>query len=388
LGLSGRRLRLVGGAAAIGLALCVCLSVEGFRSSAPVGCDPSAGCGKLLSGRWSAWFNLPVSAPACLIYLGMLISSRFVKNEDRDWTLRYAGRLLAMTTALAAASAVWFIILDAAERALCPYCLCLHACGLLAAGLVFQRLRRWPGELLRPVGAGLAILILGQLVVFRQPYRVQADAVSSVPATQPAPLPDRHVRFIAGGRAFDLDPEKLPMLGSPHARHFMIVMSDYTCEHCRVMHRMLERLVNRSGDQIGVIVLPVLLDPQGNPFLPPSVTHPLPQDRALTQMALSVFCAKPAAFAEMNRWLFAEDRVRDESESRAYAGRLIGAAALRSAENDPRNQQITLTGCELFARTGSGMLPKMLIGSAQISGTVEDESVLSPAMKREWAIAP
>jgi uncharacterized membrane protein len=372
----------------VGMALCLYLSVAGFSDSALAGCDPVAGCGRLLTGRWSAWFGLPVSLPACFVYLVIVISSRLVKPEDRTWRLQYSGRFLAATTLLAALAAVWFVAIQfAAERAVCPYCLCLHACGLLAAGLVWQRLRHWPRQLLKPAGAGLAILILGQTVIFRHPYRVDADVVTSarsMPATRPAMDPDRHVRIFVGGKAFDLDPAKLPVLGSPRANHFIVVMSDYTCEHCRVTHRMLERSQRTFGDQVGVIVLPVLLDSAANPYLPAGATHPMPQDRSLTELALAVFCAKPVAFAEMNRWLFAEDRVRGEAEARAYAEKLVGAEALREFRNDPRVRQITLTGCELFAGTGSGMIPRVLIGKMQISGPVDDVNALGNWIEKEW----
>lgn len=359
--------------------------MEGFRSSGLLGCGPSGGCGKLVSGRWSDWFGVPVSVPAALVYLGMLCSALRVRHDDRAWRVRPAGKWLALTTALAAAAATWFVMLNAAEKSLCPFCLCLHASGLAAAGPVWQRLRRWPRELLRPAGAALAVLIFGQLLAPRHPYRVQADVVTPA-ATGPrkALATGQPVSIIVDGRRFDLDPGRLPVLGSPTARHFIVVMSDYTCEHCRTTHRMLERSQDLFGSRIGVIVLPVLLDPSGNPYLPPGATHPLTQDRALTRLALSVFRADPTKFGEMNRWLFAEDRVRGEAETRAYAEQLIGADALRNAETDLRISEITLTGCELFARTGNGMLPKMLIGSTQISGAVEDPSVVLAAIGRQW----
>jgi protein-disulfide isomerase len=272
----------------------------------------------------------------------------------------------------------------AAGHVVCIYCVAVDACGLLAAGLVWQRLRHWSRRLLTPAGAGLAILLLGQAVVFRHPYQVQADVIGT--ATKPGAAADHHVRIVAGGRLFDLDPAKVPVIGSRSASHFIVVLSDYTCEHCRVTHRMLEQSERVLGDRVGVIVLPVLLDPAANPYLPPGVTHPLPQDTALTRIALAVYCARPAAFAEMNRWLFAEDRVREEAEARAYAGKLVGVDALRSAEGDPRISQMILTGCELFARSGSGEIPKMLIGSTQISGAIEDQQALRKVVGREWGV--
>lgn len=384
-GLSARRLRAVRTLATMGLLLCSYLFVQSLRDSGPAGCNPVAGCGQVLAGRGSAWFGLPVSLPAGAVYLAILISARFVQSEDRTWWLRSAGRFLAATTALAAGGGTWFLAIQlAAGHVVCIYCAAVNACGLLAAGLVWQCLPHWRRRLLTPAGAGLAILVLGQAVVFRHPYNVQADIVGT--ATKPGATADHHVRIVAGGRLFDLDPAKLPLIGSPSSSHFIVILSDYTCEHCRMTHRMLDRSERASGNQVSVIVLPVLLDPAANPYLPPGATHPLPQDIALTRIALAVYCARPAAFADMNRWLFAEDRVREEAEARAYAGQLVGAEALRSAEGDPRISQLILTGCELFARSGSGSIPKLLIGATQITGAIDDVEALRKVVAREWGI--
>jgi len=386
-GLSARRLGCVRALAALGLGLCCYLFVMTLMGSEPLGCNPVTGCGKALAGRWSAWFGMPISLPAAGVYLAILISARCVKSEDRTWRLRYSGRSLAATTAMAAISGAWLLWVQfASGKNVCGYCLCVHCCGLLSAGLVWQRLRRWSRQLLTPAGAGLVILILGQAVVFRHPYGVRAGAIANG-TRRPTPA-DRHLRITAGGRLFDLDAQALPTLGSPTANHFIVVLSDYTCEHCRLTHRTLERSGQLFSNQVGVIVLPVLLDPAANPYLPPGVTNPLPQDAALTRIALAVFCVKPTAFAEINRWLFAEDRVRGEAETRAYAEQLVGPETLRSAERDPRIRQMILTGCELFARGGSGAIPKMLIGSTEISGAVEDAPALAQVVQREWGIQP
>ncbi|HEY2589469.1 MAG TPA: thioredoxin domain-containing protein [Tepidisphaeraceae bacterium] len=304
---------------------------------------------------------------------------------------------MLIATGLAAAAGIWFITIQlTVVGAVCKYCLAIHACGITSAGLVWARAGWRERRCLALVGLGLLVLITGQVVPAPHPYESKAGVVATAPSrpmpasptSQPQlqlqPEPDRHMRFVAGGRFFDLDPAKFPVLGSPRARHFVIVMSDYTCEHCRVTHRMLERSFASFGDDVGVIVLPMLLDPASNPYLPPGVAHPLPQDTALTRLALAVLCAKPEAFGEMNRWLFAEDRVRNEDEARAYATKLIGADALRAAEADPRIRQIILTGCELFARTGNGAIPKMLIGSMMITGPVSDAQELRTVMQREW----
>lgn len=334
---------------------------------------------------------MPVAIPAAGVCLTTLIAACLVKSDDPAWFQSRAGRILASGAALAAMSAIWFLGLQFFHaKAFCKYCIAIHACGLLLSRLICRSVREPKSRFLRPATIGLAILLLGQGVAIPHPYGLRAGAVE----TSVAPVERKaagsepvapHVRLIAGGRLFDLDPAQLPRLGSAAAQHFIIVISDYTCEHCRVTHRMLERSQAVLGPQVGVIVLPMLLDPAENPYLPRGVVAP-PQDREVTQIALAVFCARPAAFPEMNRWLFAEDRSRTLQEARAYASQLVGAEALRSAEADPHVRQISLIGCELFARCGNGMIPKMLIGSTDISGPVADVNVLLNPIRAEWGI--
>jgi uncharacterized membrane protein len=391
-----RPLWVVGIAAFAGLFLSLYLLRTAGHQASPLGCGPGSGCTQVLAGRWSRWFGVPVALPGAGVYLAILLASQS-RRSQRLWRRRHAGGVLLAATALAGAAAAWFVAIQlTAAGAWCKYCVGIHSCGLVCAAIVWSHAGRLHRRALAPAGTGLAILIAGQVLPAHHPYAVHAGVIadaSNVRATTPetrlpasslTPPVDRHLRFFAGGRLFDLDPAALPVLGSPAARHFIVVMSDYTCEHCRVTHRMLERALPSFGEDIGVIVLPTLLDPACNPYLPAGVTHPLPQDGALTRVALAVFCAKPQAFLEMNRWLFAENRVRGEAEARAHATKLVGAEALRAAEAGPRIRQIILTGCDLFARTGNGAIPKMLIGSTMISGPVSDRGVLREPIRLEW----
>ena len=389
--MSSSRLGCVRVIAAAALFICVYLVMISLTHSAPLGCGPAGGCNQLLAGRWSTWFGMPVSLPAAGVYLTTLIAACLVKSEDPAWFQSRVGRILASAAALAAMSAIWFLSLQFFQtKTFCKYCIAIHACGLLLGTLIFGSVRAPKLRFLRPAAIGLAILLLGQGVAIPNPYGVRAGAVETsvtriekkVAGSEPVA---QHPRLIVGGRLFDLDPAQLPRLGSASAQHFIIVISDYTCEHCRVTHRMLERSEDVLGPQVGVIVLPMLLDPAENPYLPRGVTAP-PQDRELTRIALAVFCARPAAFPEMNRWLFAEERSRTQEEARAYASHLVGPDALRSAESDPRVRQISLLGCELFARCGNGMIPKMLIGSTDVSGPVADVTVLLNPIRAEWGI--
>ena len=279
----------------------------------------------------------------------------------------------------------------AAERAVCPYCLCLHACGAWLP-------RDWFGSgcgtgrnsfSSRPV-LGLAILILGQTVVFRHPYRVDADVVIPCSRRNAADASDgaRSARQNIGRwKSVRPGPGQAASARISRADHFIVVLSDYTCEHCRVTHRTLESSEPAFGDHVGVIVLPVLW-----------IRRPI---RICRLESLSFAAGSSSRRTGVGCLLRQAGRVYgnesmavcrgsgsgDEAEGpRAYAEKLVGVQGLRAAGNDQRIRQIILTGCELFARSGSGVIPRMLIGKTQISGPVDDSKLLAGWVESEWGV--
>src|SRR5688500_7108299 len=112
-------------AAAVALALSgylLVISVQGHRA----GCGAGHGCESVLASRWSRWLGVPVAAPALVVYAAILLASFRLRRPGRGgWPL------LAAAT-IAAGAAAWFVVLQVrAVEALCPYCLAVHACGLL-----------------------------------------------------------------------------------------------------------------------------------------------------------------------------------------------------------------------------------------------------------------
>ncbi len=169
------------------------LSILGSARAHVAGCGGLGDCGDLLAGRWSAWFGLPVAFPASLVYLAILCSSRVLSKATtarggcgmpggfspcpRRWR---PGRRFGSSSSTS----------PSGKSAPCAWRHMRAACR--PPRLSGQKLRRWPRALLRPAGVGLAILVLGQALVFRHPYRLQADTI-----TQSTRRPDRHVRILA-----------------------------------------------------------------------------------------------------------------------------------------------------------------------------------------------
>jgi protein-disulfide isomerase len=363
---------------------------------------------------------------------------------------RAAGVIVAATTVTAGA-AIWFVYLQVAMvENLCPFCIATHACGILIAATVLwnARITGPRAAWMAPIFAGSAvvgILVAGQLLV--RPRTYQTDVAQSAP--EAACPPDRAVvsnlevsrdaagipsKQVPSGRAegfsnqasyvgngfptakaspsevqasytapvasppvasfhlpgawFDLIPTKVPCVGSLTAPHFILMISDYACPHCRVSHNVVSQTLRRYDGKISLLVLPMPLDRKCNPRLLETEGTPEPQDCALNRLALAVWCADPGSYAQMDGWLFAADRSRLEDEARSYAALLVGAGQLEKADNDRRIDAVLRLDAQLYARAKGGALPKLLLGSTMISGLLEDSQPLEDAIEKEWQLRP
>lgn len=362
--------------AAVALLLSLYLSSSAAPTAQPVGCSASAGCRDVLNSRWSRWLGIPVSNLAAVVYGSMILASLMLGRVDGGSRRRFAAMAIVGTSVLAAVSAVWFLGLQAlAVKSLCPYCLAVNCCGLLTGAWVLcvgrrlLRHRDWRATVSAAV-AGVALLIAGQWFVPPKSFAIEPAASFQVP----------------GGR-FDMLPGHAPTVRSPRTEHYIVMLSDYACPHCRQTHQVLENTLARYGGRIGVIVLPTPLDRKCNAMLVDSAP-PEPQDCALNRLALAVWCADPKAFAPMDHWLMDSHQVRLEAEARAHAAELVGSAKLAAAETDPRIDGILRQDAQLFALLKGGKLPQLLFGATHLIGELSDSDELEAAIQREWGLSP
>ena len=88
----------------------------------------------------------------------------------------------------------------------------------------------------------------------------------SVAAKSDAPALSRKVTFLDGKLTIDMYEQAV--LGSPTAPHVVIEMVDYACPHCRAMHQTVERAIERYGDQLAVVIMPMPLELECNKQMP------------------------------------------------------------------------------------------------------------------------
>ena len=189
-----------------------------------------------------------------------------------------------------------------------------------------------------------------------------------VQPTSPPPaiaqrLQPRLLSLYNGSFQFKLD--EVPMLGSPDAPMLSVCLFDYTCHHCRALHRMLAQAQQRFGNLLGIVTLPMPLATNCNPAIH-RFMRPHAQACDYAYLGLAVWRANPAVFHQFDEWLFAPAEVAPIEQARQYAAQLVGAEKLRAAQADPWVTQQILTDGRLYEtnylKMSNSQMPQFILG--------------------------
>jgi hypothetical protein len=170
-------------------------------------------------------------------------------------------------------------------------------------------------------------------------------------------------------------PGKWPMLGSGAAARRAWVFVDYTCPHCRRTHPYLREALERYGDKVALTLVPVPEETACNHYL--DATEPVHVHAcAYAKLALAVWLAEnsggvtPTArpFAAFDAFLMRGPTPPAVAAARAYAGELVGAAALDKALADPRIDTMIRDGVAAYVRLGAPQLPVIQAGAVRMIG--------------------
>jgi uncharacterized membrane protein len=345
---------------AAGLALAIYLTVQGFTTAAMPGCGPGSGCGSVLASRWSKVLGLPVALPAAMLYLGVIALGYIVHGGRSAGGTRAAWATLVALTGAMAMTAAWFIALQIFDiKSTCPYCMTAHAVAILLAVVVIIAS---PFALTKCV-SHLAVAVMIALAFI---------GTQMLTATQPPPTQTREpvghdfdtvvdgqrTIGVLGGKV-GLRPVDYPMLGKPDADVVLVLLFDYTCFHCRSMHRYLVDAVEKFQGKLAIVLMPTPLDVDCNP----SIDHQEPAHETacdLAELALAVWKLDPKAFAWMDGYLAGGEDTRSIADARQQAEELVDPAKLRQMIDSgwPREQIGRFT--TVYGMYGGGQVPALL----------------------------
>ncbi len=368
------------GLSILALALSAYLSWHDLMGGTVIGCGVGSSCDQVLNSRWSSIGGVfPVSGLAAGVYLAMLVSSLFIGPATEAPVRRLAWGAMLVIVGSAAGSAVWFTIVQKwFIGAFCFHCMATHITGLLLAALVIWKAPRpWKSSdvvrsrnsfrktldgnrdeprsrltIIVPVLIGLTLAgILAACQVFITPPAIYIHGESQ-------------------DNLSAVDPNAVPMIGSPDALHIVTLLFDYKCPHCQKLYFMLDEVIRRYDGKLAFALRPAPLDSQCNPYIPRTVEQ-YKDSCELVKIGLAVWVAEPEAFPTFERWMFSFEsgdrwRPRSLDAAKAKAVELVGQAKFDAARAVPWIDRYLQASIRIYGQTiqtGKGGIPKLVFGS-------------------------
>ena len=399
----GVRLALVG---ALGVGSY--LAWVSLTGAAVAGCGPTSDCHQVLHSRWAYWFDVPVSLGALLVYVTAVTASFWLSPAAPAAAQRKAWHVLVPSAVLILGAALWFAGLQVAViKAICPYYMAAHGCGILAALLILWaapfrkaaaqepnakgRVSLSPAlarTLVMLALGGLGVLVGGQ--VWDQRISV---SVTSVPAPSNAPLlvsqapVSRMLQIYNGLFTFNL--HEVPLIGKPEARHTFLSLFDYTCHHCRLMHGHLMEAYNSFSNDLAIVSLPMPLDSACNPSI--SQTPKAHADSCdYARIGLAVWRADRSRMRDFEDWIFTPPTPPPLADVRQYAGQLVGVDKFVQAWQSEWISQQLQRDIAIYSTNyihyRNGSMPQLVIGNKLVSGTFRSSEDLFKVLGQEFGL--
>jgi hypothetical protein len=300
-------------------------------------------------------------------------------------------------------AAGWFLgILVFVEKAFCPYCLAVHACGVAFGVAAFVLSGRDPGgEGSRGWGVpaaiglgGIAILAFGQ-VLGPRPETHEIVEVGAGGKGGTARIGSgakgreaRRVEFVNGRVLMSTD--QTPVLGDPSAPHAGAEFFDYTCVSCREMHGDLKLLMKKHPGSFLILLVPTPLNVRCNPAFSGD-----PKDHAeaceFARLALALWQAAPEKFPEFHEYLMTGERPPPLSDARARAEEIVGEDVLEKIWEDEgwfEKRFAQTSALYRFLSSRNDVMPKLLLGGASmLNGTAKDPETFVEIMEKQFGLA-
>ncbi len=220
------------------------------------------------------------------------------------------------------------------------------------------------------------------------------DGHNNAPSTPPAePANKRLVSFLGG--KLTLDVYRHPLIGSPEAPHIVVEMVSYDCPHCRKMYPLIHDAMNRYGDQVALLVMPIPLDRDCNSLVTdPTLHHP--GACGTTRLVLGLARLKPEVFGKFHDFLMAgKEKPPGMEKIVPKANDLTNSDKLREVKQSPEIQKQMEGYVKLYGKlmeqnksAKSFGLPVQILGDKVMSGSVEKADDVFKAWEDNLGVKP
>lgn len=365
--------------------------IGSLGSSGLPGCGAGSACDAVTKGRWGRWGRFPVAGMGVGLYVFFFAVELWQCGMPATSNAQLRSALLQTLALLAAGAALWFIALQSIViRRLCAYCMAIHICGLLAAFLILYlrstSVSNVVGAPLAIAGAGLAILIGGQILLTPKTYDIipPSPPVSQEPPNPieiPTPSPPRAVQpsnggmcSLHGGRV-KLDSSRFPHIGPADAPYAIGFLMDYTCSECHHLHRLLYEAIDHYAGQLAVIPILVPLNKVCNPAID-CPRQENPQACAYARLSLAVWNSGPAGYEEWDRYMAAEQETQPFGLALAKAKAINNIDNFQMRESDAVLDPQIAECIAIYKAAGKPKLPCLLLTNGALVGRVPSKESL------------
>jgi protein-disulfide isomerase len=214
-------------------------------------------------------------------------------------------------------------------------------------------------------------LLLALLPFSIGPLSATAQDGTADEKTPKKKAPERRLITIVGSTKLDV--RQWPLLGKPTAKYIFAEMYDYTCPHCRSLHKSMGAAFKKYGDDIAILALPVPLNASCNKEI--ETTESQHRDACeLARLAIAVWRVKPDKFLEYHNWLFKE--TRSVADARRQAIKAITEEALDKVLDRKTPDKYLTRHAQLYKVAGRGAVPKCLFPGVTLTGDIGSKKLI------------
>ncbi len=393
--------------AAVATAVSAWMLVGSFGMKGLPGCGAGSGCDALTRGRWSRWGAMPVSGLGFGIYAVLLAAAILARAGVSPNAKIILFDVLTTCTLLAAGSAIWFVLIQAlVVRRFCVYCMLVHVCGLVSAGIVFAHLSSWQAGSIRwPIAissVGLGVFIVGQIILKPKTYAMIPAApaepcdVESAPLVEPTVIADlvsdptwsasnRKLVLFNGRVRLNLD--EWPLIGKSDAEHVIVWLFDFTCKECHHLHRLLREAVARFEGRMAVAAVPVPQHPGCNSTIKCyKQSHGYACEYA--RLGLALWTAAPHRFEQWDAFMAAEEACQPFGLAMLKAKELADLGQFQIRERDPVLDPRLEESVAIFLGANSPKIPSLVLPKGVVAGHIPDVKSLMELLVRHVPMQP
>ncbi len=192
---------------------------------------------------------------------------------------------------------------------------------------------------------------------------------------------ERRFVVINGGKV-KLDVTQVPVVGSPKAKYIFVEMFDYACPHCRNTHATIKGASEKLNGDLAVVALPIPLNATCNNAI--QVTDPkFAESCEIARLAVAVWRTDAAKFTEFHNWMFTGESAPSFASAKAHAETLVAADKLAAELASQVPGQYISQNVELYKRSGSGNVPKLMFPGTSVIGEFNSVDGLVDLIHRE-----